>query len=114
MCSETLNPGGAVQICSVGCILGAPEISPFVIHRSSYQVHGVSRTKEMLFQAGSFGCGEVSCFLLPDKHDRRYVSVRVACGFTFMKVLFPDACMANEKGAAGGITILQVRQYVSL
>ena len=30
MCSDTLNPGGEVQICAVGCILGMPEISPFV------------------------------------------------------------------------------------
>ena len=30
MCSDTLNPGGEVRGCSVGCILGMPEISPFV------------------------------------------------------------------------------------
>ena len=31
MCSETLNPGGEVQICSVGCILGMPSITRLVI-----------------------------------------------------------------------------------
>ena len=30
MCSDALNPGGEVQICSVGCILGMREIPPFV------------------------------------------------------------------------------------
>ena len=30
MCSDTNNPGGEVRGCSVGCILGMPEISPFV------------------------------------------------------------------------------------
>ena len=30
MCSNTLNPGGEVPICSVGCILDMPEIPPFM------------------------------------------------------------------------------------
>ena len=30
MCSGTLDPGGEVRGCSVGCILGMPEISPSV------------------------------------------------------------------------------------
>ena len=51
MCSDTLNPGGEVRGCCVGCIL---EISPFVFIAASYQLHGISRTKEMLFQAGVF------------------------------------------------------------
>ena len=55
MGSDTLNPGGEVRGCSVGCILVMPEISPFVFIAASYQVHGISRTKEMLFQAGAFG-----------------------------------------------------------
>ena len=67
MCSDTLNPGGEVQGCSVGCILGMPEISPFVFIAASYQVHGISRTKEMLFQAGVFGCGEF--FWCSDWHE---------------------------------------------
>ena len=56
MCSDTLNPGGEVRGCCVGCILGVPEISPlkFVFIAASYQLHGISRTKEMLFQAGVF------------------------------------------------------------
>ena len=54
MCSDTLNPGGEVRGCSVGCILGMPEISPFVFIAASYQVHEISRTEEMLFQAGVF------------------------------------------------------------
>ena len=59
MCSDTLNPGGLnpggeMRECCVGCILGMPEISAFVFIAASYQLHGVSRTKEMLFQAGVF------------------------------------------------------------
>ena len=30
MCSDTLNPGGEVRGCSVGCILGMSDVSPFV------------------------------------------------------------------------------------
>ena len=54
MCSDTLNLGGDVHGCCVGCILGMPEMSPFVFIAASYQSHGISRTKEMLFQAGVF------------------------------------------------------------
>ena len=54
MCSDTLNPGGEVRGCCVGCILGMLDISPFVFIAASYQLNGISRTKEMLFQAGVF------------------------------------------------------------
>ena len=54
MCSDTLNPGGEVRGCSVGCILGMSDVSQFEFIAASYQVHGISRTKEMLFQAGVF------------------------------------------------------------
>ena len=33
------------------------------VYRSIYQVYRISRTKEVLFQAGGFGCGGISCFL---------------------------------------------------
>ena len=52
MCPDTINPGGEVRGCCVGCILGMPDILPFVFIAASYQLHGISRTKEMLFQAG--------------------------------------------------------------
>ena len=67
MCSDTLNPGGEVRGCCVGCILGMPEISPFVFNAASYQVPELSRTKEMLFQAGVFGGGEF--FWCSDWHE---------------------------------------------
>ena len=43
MCSDTLNPGGEVRGCCVGCILGMPEVSPFVfiVAASRYLVHGI-------------------------------------------------------------------------
>ena len=30
MCSDTVNPGGEVRGCSVGCLLGMSDVSPFV------------------------------------------------------------------------------------
>ena len=54
MRSDTLNPDGEVRGCCVRCILGMPEISPFLFIAASYQLHGISRTEEMLFQAGVF------------------------------------------------------------
>ena len=44
MCSDTLNPGGEVRGCCVGCMLGMPEISPFVFIAASNQLHEISRT----------------------------------------------------------------------
>ena len=52
MCSDTLDPGEEVRGCCVGCILDMPEISLFVSIAASYQLHGISRTKEMLFSSG--------------------------------------------------------------
>ena len=43
-----------VRGCSVGCILGMSEVSPFVFIAASDEVHGISRTKEMPSQAGVF------------------------------------------------------------
>ena len=54
MCSDTHNPGGEVRGCCVGCILDMPEISPSVFIAVGYQVHGIFRTKGMLFQTGVF------------------------------------------------------------
>ena len=68
MCSGTLNPGGEVRECSVGCRLGMPDVSPFVFIARSYQVHAISWTNEILFQAGVFwGLGER--FWLPGRHE---------------------------------------------
>ena len=44
MWSDTLNPGGEVRGCCVGCMLGMPEISPFVFIAASNQLHEISRT----------------------------------------------------------------------
>ena len=49
------------------------------------------------------GAAEFRVILASDKHDRRNVSVRVACGFNLMKKLLPDVWVANEKGAAQGV-----------
>ena len=42
MCSDTLNPGGEVRGCSVGCILGMPEISPFVFIAAASRYMGAA------------------------------------------------------------------------
>ena len=52
MCFVTLDPGGEVRGCCVGCILGMPEIASVVFIAASYQLHGISRTKEMLSSSG--------------------------------------------------------------
>ena len=57
MCFDTHNPGGEVRGCCVCCILGMPEISPFVFIAASYQLHGISRTKQTFFQAGTIWVG---------------------------------------------------------
>ena len=54
MCSDAFNRGGDVRIWSVGCILGMPEISPFVFIVAASRYMGFLETKEMLFQAGVF------------------------------------------------------------
>ena len=50
------------------------------------------------------GAVEFRVFVMSDKHDRRYVSVRVACVFNLKKKIVSDAWMANEKGAAAGVS----------
>ena len=67
MRSDTLNHGVEVRGCCVGCILGMPEMSLSVFIAASYHLHGISRTKEMLFQAGVFGRGDF--FWCSDWHE---------------------------------------------
>ena len=57
---------------------------------------------------------EFRVFLMSDKHDRRYVSVRVACGFNLMKKILPDAWMANEKEQRGYHNIIGTSVCVAL
>ena len=59
MCSDALNPAGEVRGCSVGCMLGRFDVSPFVFIAASYKVHGISGTREMLLQAGVFGVRQI-------------------------------------------------------
>ena len=99
MCSAPVDPGGEVRSCCVGCILGTPEISPFVfiVAASRYMVF---LAKEMFFQAGGFWVRRNFVFFC------RYVSFRVACGFTLMKVVFPGAGrLDGQEKRCRGITI---------
>ena len=61
MCSDTLDPGGEVSGCSVGCILGMPEISPVFIAAASRYM-GLLELDKCFFKRGCFGCGGISCF----------------------------------------------------
>ena len=63
---------------------------------------GFLELKKWFSSGGVLGAAKFRVFLLSDKNDRRYVSVRVACGFNLVKKIFPDAWIANEKGAAEG------------
>ena len=60
MCSDALNPGGEVQICSVGCILGMREIPhfAFIVAASSYM--GFVELYNCYFKLGCCGCGGIS------------------------------------------------------
>ena len=62
MCSDTLNPGGDVQICCVGCILGMPEISHFAFIVAASRYMGFLELKKCFFNRGCFGCGGISHF----------------------------------------------------
>ena len=62
MCSDTLNPSGEVRGCSVGCILGMPDVSPFVFIVAAGRYMGFLDLNKCFFKRGCFGCGGTSCF----------------------------------------------------
>ena len=62
MCSDTLNPGGEVQICCVGCILDMPEIPRFVFIVAASRYMGFLELKKCSFMRGCLGCGGILCF----------------------------------------------------
>ena len=62
MCSDTLNPGGEVRGCCGGCILGMPEISPFVFIAAGSRYMGFLELKNCFFKRGCLGCDGISCF----------------------------------------------------
>ena len=70
MCSDTLNPAGDVEICSVSCILGMPEISPFVFIEAARRYMGFLELKKCFSSGGVLDATEFRVFLV-----RRYVSL---------------------------------------
>ena len=64
MCSDTLNPGGEVRGCCVGCILDMPEISPFVFIAEATRYMGFLELTKCFFKRRCFGCGGISCFFV--------------------------------------------------
>ena len=70
MCSDTRNPGGEERGCSVGCMLGMPEISPFMFIAASTRYIGFLELKKCFFKRGGLGAAEFRVFWL-----RRYVSL---------------------------------------
>ena len=101
MCSDTLNSGGEVHIRSVCCRLGMPEISPFVFIVAASKYMGFLALNKYFSRGGVLGAAEFRVFLMSDKYDRRYVSVRAACGFTLMNVVFPHLD-GQRKGRSRG------------
>ena len=59
MCSDPADPGGEVQICSVGCILAMPEMPPFVFVVAASRYMGFLALKKCFFKRGCFGCGGI-------------------------------------------------------
>ena len=84
MCFDSLDPDGEVRGCYVGCTIGVSDISASRVLQPRNVPSGVYRTKTMHFHA--LVLFEVRrnfvFFFRSDKHDRRYVSVHVVCGFT--------------------------------
>ena len=70
MCADTLNPGGEVEICSVGCILGMPEIAPFVLIVAASRYMGRLEQKKCFPSRSVLGAAEFRVFLV-----RLYVSL---------------------------------------
>ena len=66
MCSDTLNAGREVQICSVGCIMGMPEIPHFVFIAAASKYVGFLELTKCFFKRGCFGFGGISFFLKSD------------------------------------------------
>ena len=52
MCSDTLSPGGEVRGCSVGCILGMPEVSHFVFIVEPSRYMGFLELNKCFFKRG--------------------------------------------------------------
>ena len=67
MCSDALNPGGEVMGCSVGCILGMSDVSPFVFIAAATRYMGFLELKKCFFKRLCFGCGGI--FWFSDWHE---------------------------------------------
>ena len=104
MCSDTLNPGGEVRGCSVGCILDMPEISPFVYIAAASKYMGFLELKKGFFKRGCFGCGGISCFF---NVGQARPSVRAcSCRMWFQLDEKNISCRVDDqrKGAAQGVS----------
>ena len=66
MCSDTLNPRGEMRGCSVGCILGMPEMSPFVFNAAATRYMGFLELNAFL-GGGVLGAAEFSGVLIGTK-----------------------------------------------
>ena len=77
MCSDTLDPGGEVRGCSVGCIMGMPDISPSMFIAAACRYMGFLELNKCFFKRGCFGCGGLSvrvrscrmCFQFEEKNS---------------------------------------------
>ena len=67
MCSDTVNAGGEVRGCSVGCMLGMSDKSPCVFIAAATRYMGFREIKKCFCKRGCFGCSEV--FWYSDWHE---------------------------------------------
>ena len=63
-CSDALNLGREVRGCSVGCMLGMPEISPFVFTATATRYIGFLELKKCFIKRGVSGVADVSGVLM--------------------------------------------------
>ena len=67
MCSDTLNPGGEVRGCPVGCMLGMSDVSPFVFIAAATRCMGFLELKKCFFKRGCLGVAKFSGVLIGTK-----------------------------------------------
>ena len=61
VCSAPVDPSGDARGCSVGCILGMPETSPFVFTVATRRCMGFLEIKKCFATQGCLGCGGIFC-----------------------------------------------------
>ena len=96
MRSDPLDPDGEMLGCSVGYTIGVSDISASRVLQSRNVPSVVSRTIKTQFSSGGVvrSAANLRVFFTSDKHDRRQVSLQVACVFTLRGTSKPGPPLA--------------------